>query len=91
VPAALQHPVEDGLGEVLVVEHAAPGRQQLVEDQGPPVQVAVVDHLEEHVRGVGAVARIADLVDHEDVRVSVAGQHVPDLAGPCRTRQVVDR
>ena len=36
--------------------------------------MAVVDDVEEHVRGVGAVGEVADLVDHEEARVGVGGQ-----------------
>jgi len=74
VSAALQDPVEDGLGEVRIVEHAAPGGQRLVggEDHRPPMQMAVVDDLEEDVGGIGAVAEVADLVDHQHVGVGVS-------------------
>jgi hypothetical protein len=69
VPAALENPVEDGLRKVGVVEHPSPRSERLVrrEEHGPAMQVAVVDDLEEYVGRVGAVAEIADLVDHEDV------------------------
>ena len=67
VPAALEHPVEDGFGKIGIVQHAAPGRQRFVggEDHRALVEVAVVDDLEEDIGRVGAVAEIADLVDHE--------------------------
>jgi hypothetical protein len=85
VAAALQHPVEDGLGKIGVVQDPAPGMQRLVgrEDHGAVMEVALVDDVEEHVRRVGAVAQVPDLVDHEDVGMRVGRQDVaePALAG----------
>jgi hypothetical protein len=92
VSAALEHAVEDRLGEIRVVEDAAPSPQRLVggEDQRPTVQMAVVHDLEQDVRGVGAIAEITHLVNDQDVRVGVRRQHVPQLADPRRARQLVD-
>jgi hypothetical protein len=75
VASVLEDPVEDRFGEVSVVEDAAPGGERLVrrEDHRAPMQVAVVHDLEEHVRGVRAVAEVANLVDDEDVGVRARG------------------
>ena len=63
--AAFEDAIDDGLGEVFVVEHAPPGAQGLVgrEDHGTLAAMAVVDDVKEHVGRVGAVGEIADLVD----------------------------
>ena len=52
------------------------------EDHRALAQVAVVDDVEEHVGGVGAVGEVADLVDDEHVRVSVA-RRAPRASRPC--------
>ena len=82
VAAAFEHAVEEGFGEVGVVQDAPPGGARLVrrEDHGPLVQVPVVDDLKEDVGGIRAVAEIADLVDHEHGRVRVGGQDRAELA-----------
>ena len=79
MPAALEHAVEDGLGEIRVVQHAAPRGERLVggEDHRALVQVAVIHDLEEDVGCVRAIAEIADLVDDEHVGMGVGGQGVP--------------
>ena len=81
----LEHAIEDGFGEIGIVQHAAPGAERLVggEDHGPVMQVAVVDDLEEDVGGVRPIAEVADLVDDEHVGMRVAGQ---DLSEPARGR-----
>ncbi len=65
--AAFEDAVDDGLGEVLVVEHSPPGASRLVggEDHRALAAVAVVDDVEEHVRRVGAVGEVADFIDDE--------------------------
>ncbi len=75
-PTPLEDAVDDGLGEVLVVQDAAPGTEGLVggEDHRALAAVPVVDHMEEHVGGVGAVGEVADLVHHEDARMGVGGE-----------------
>src|SRR5205823_4684048 len=74
--------IEDGLGEVLVVEDAAPGLQRLVrgEEHGALPTVAIVDHVEQDVGGVGAVGEVADLVDDEDVGMGVGRQGISESA-----------
>jgi len=92
VPAALEDPIEDGLRKVGVVQHPSPRPERLVrrEEQGPAVQVAVVDDLEEHVGRVGAVAEIADLVDDEDVHVGIGRQEMAKLPLAGRAGEVID-
>ena len=60
--AALEDPVEDGFGEVGVVQDAPPELERLVggEDHGAPAAVALVDDMEENVGGVGSVGEVAD-------------------------------
>lgn len=60
-PPALEDPIDDGVGEVLVMEHAAPGAERLVsgEEHGPAPAVAIIDDVEEHVGRVGAVGEVA--------------------------------
>ena len=83
VPAAFEHAVENGLGAIRVVQHARPCRQELVggEDHRAVMQIAIVDHLEEHVRGVRAVAEIADLIDGQDAAVFRGPLSTPNLSG----------
>lgn len=91
--SALEDAIDDGVGEVTVVEGVAPvGERRLVggEDHGPLSGVAVVDDVEEHVGGVVAVGEVADLVDHEDVRVGVGGQGLAQAARAAGAGQVVD-
>jgi hypothetical protein len=65
--AALQDPIDDSLGEVLVVKDAAPSVRRLVrgEDHRVLAAVPVVDHMEEHVGGVRSVGEVADFIDDE--------------------------
>ena len=63
--AALEDAVENGFGEIRVVQHLAPVFERLVggEDHRLGALVALVDNMEEHVGGVGAVGEIAHFVD----------------------------
>ena len=92
VAAAFQDAVEDGLGEIRVVEDPPPGGQGLVgrEDQGAVVQMAVVDDLEEDVGGVGAVAEITDLIDDQHGRVRVPRQDVTQATPARDCRELID-
>lgn len=65
----VEDPVDDSGAEVLVMKNAAPGLRRLVrgEDHRALLEVARVDDVEEHVRGVGPVGEVADLVANEDV------------------------
>ena len=91
VPAALEHSIEDRLGQIRVVEDAAPGGERLVgrQDHGAAMQVAVVDDLEEDVRRIDAVAEIADLIADEDTGMRVAGQDLAEATVPTGPGQVV--
>ena len=73
-PSSLEHTIDDDLGEVVVVQHLAPALRVLVrrEDHRAPLDVTLVDDVEEHVGGVVAVREVADLVDDEHVRFEVA-------------------
>ena len=63
--AAFEDAVENGFGEVGVVQDTAPALEWLVggEDHGAPAAVALVDDMDQDVGGVGAVGETADLVD----------------------------
>ena len=50
----------------------------------------LVDDVEEHVGGVGAVGEVADLVDDEDGGMRVGRQRLRELPGAKRGREVVD-
>ena len=68
---AMQDAVDDRVGEVVVMKHGAPALGMLVgrEDHRALLDVALVDDVEEHVRGVVAVREVAHLVNEEDVRL----------------------
>jgi hypothetical protein len=89
----LEDPVDDGVREVLVVEHAAPDRQGFVrrEDHGPLLPVPIIDDVEEHIGGVGPIREGADFVDHDHGRVDVASQGVGELAAPKRAREIINQ
>src|SRR5436309_88881 len=52
--------------------------------------MALVDDVEEHVRGVRAVGEIADLVDHEHLWMRVECKRVAQASLATRARQLVD-
>lgn len=64
-PPPFEYAIDDCLREVGVVKHPAPFGQRLVgrHDHRPLSQMALVDDVEEHVGGVGAVGEIPELVD----------------------------
>jgi hypothetical protein len=92
-PASLEDAVDDGRGEIRVVEHAAPVGEPLVgrEDHGALAKVAVVHDVEEDVGGVVAVGEVADLVDHEQVGMGVGGQRLDEVSLASGAREVVDQ
>ena len=55
--AALEDTIDDGKTEVVVVQHGAPRFERLVggEDHRALALVPIVDDVEEHVGGIGAV------------------------------------
>jgi hypothetical protein len=80
--APLEDAVDDGDGEVLVVQDLAPGVEGLVggEDHRAPLEVALVDDVVEDVGRLVAVGQVANFVDHEDVRVGVARDCLAEAA-----------
>jgi len=53
--------------------------------------MAVVDDVKEYVGGVGAVGQVADLIDDQDRRVSVARESLGESAGAEGGGQFVDQ
>ena len=90
--AAFEGTIESGLSEIRVVEHLAPGAQRLTggEEHRPLMQIPLVDQVIEHIGGIRPVAQIADLIDHEDVRMRVEREHVAQAA-PCVWRWTAPR
>jgi len=68
-----QDSIEDRSCQVLVVQHLSPLAEGLVggEDHRPFSEMAVIDHMEQNIGSVGAIAEITDPIDHEDVGTSV--------------------
>ena len=89
---ALEHAIDDGVGEVFVVQHATPRFQRFVggEDHRTVPPMALVDDVEEHVRRVGAVREVAHFIDDEDSGMRVRRQRVRQLAGTKGRREIVD-
>lgn len=52
--------------------------------------MAVIDDVEEHVGGVGAVSEIGDLVDHEDMRLQVVSEGFAQPTGAAGGGKIVD-
>jgi hypothetical protein len=90
VPTPLEDPIQDGLGEIRIMEDPAPGGERFVrgEDHRAMMQVALVDDVEEHVGGIGPVAEIAYFVDDQHVRMGVGRQRMAKLALAGRDREV---
>jgi hypothetical protein len=67
VTAALEDAVEDGLGQIRIMEDVSPGGKRLVrgEEQWLALEIALVDDLEENVGSAVLEAQIADLIDNE--------------------------
>ena len=89
---ALKDAIDNGVREVVVMQHVSPGRERFVrgEEHGPLPAMAVVDDVEEHVGGIGAVGQVADFVDHEHVRLRVRGERVREPTGAKRGGEIVD-
>jgi hypothetical protein len=79
---ALEDAIDNGLGEVLVVKNLSPGVGWLVggEDHRAFSSMAIVDHVEEHVRGIGSVGEIAYFVNDKQRRVSVGDEGVSETS-----------
>ncbi len=90
--SALEDAIDDGQGQVIVMEHAAPGGDGLVggEDHRAPPLVAVVDYVEEHVGGIRAIGEVADLVDHEETRMRIGCERFGEAALPEGGGEVID-
>ncbi len=79
--AALEDAIDDGKCEIVIMEHAAPSGERFVggEDHRSAAFMAIVDDVEEHVRGIGAVRQIPHLVDDQDGRMRVGLQRLRQL------------
>ena len=73
VHAPLEEAIQDRLGEVAIMHYLAQGRQRFVRRQQnrPTLEIPFVDDAIEHVRRVGSVREIAQLVDNQNVRMEV--------------------
>jgi hypothetical protein len=80
--AALQHSVDDCLGQVVIVKDVTPSLGVLVggEDHCAASYVSVVDDVIEDASRVVAVGEVADLVDDEHMRLDVAAERITELA-----------
>ena len=79
--AVVQQPVDEGRGHDLVAEHAAPFLEALVGgEHGGGALVAGVDELEEEHGAVLADGQVADLVHHEQGRMSQHTEPSGELA-----------
>ena len=92
MPSALEDAIDDGFGEVVIVEHGTPLFELLVgrEDHGSVLQVPLVDDMEQHVRRVGAVGEVSDLVDDKHIGPRVGGERLAHAPLATRGRKVVD-
>ena len=74
--AAFEQPVEDGFGQITIMQHLAEGCQRFVRghEDGPAVQVAVVNDAIEHVGGVGGITLVPEFIDDEHMRMHVRFQ-----------------
>lgn len=90
--AVVEDSVEDGLGEVVVVEDAAPLGQGLVggEDDRLALEVALVDDVVEDIGGVVAEREVADLVDDEDTGSDVALEDLLKVAAVGGDAELLD-
>jgi len=73
--AALEGAVDDSFGEMVIVQHAAPGCERRL------LEMAVVRDVKEHVRGIDAIGQIADLIHHEYMRMLILGERLAQPAG----------
>ena len=77
--------------EIVVVQDAAPRFQRFVgrEDHRAMPSITLVDDVEEHVRGVGAVRERAHFIDGENDWLRVRLELVRPLAGAKVGREIV--
>jgi hypothetical protein len=92
VAAVLEDTIEERLGQIGIVEHVPPRRKRLVggEEHGLASEIALVHHLEEDVGGILGEGEVADLVEHQDVRVRVGVERRRELAGARGVGQLLD-
>jgi hypothetical protein len=66
---ALQDAIDDGFSQVFIVQYASPLLRMLVrrEEHRLASNVAVVDHVVEHVRSVVAVSEVSHFIDNQNV------------------------
>jgi hypothetical protein len=91
--AALEDAIDDRLPEILIEEDASPRLQRLVgrEDHRAVTAMPLVDHVKEHVRGIGAVREIPHLVDHQDRRMCVGLERLRELPLAKGGGQIIDQ
>src|SRR5258708_26984329 len=87
-----QDSIEDGSCQVLVVQNFTPLTEGLVgsKDHRAFFEIAIIHHMEQNIGGVGAIAKIPDFIDHDDVRTSVGGQRLLQEAFGAGVRQMLD-
>jgi hypothetical protein len=92
-PPSVLDPIDDRIGQIVVIEHRAPALRMLVrrEEHRARLDVPLVDHVEQYVGGGVAVGQIADLVDDEQVRLDIARERLAQTAFAARGREIVDQ
>jgi hypothetical protein len=90
--AAFQDAIDDRVGEVLVVEDAAPRGDRCVrgEDHRARSTMPFVDDMEEHVGRVCALGEVAHFIDDEQIGMRVGGERVGQPPRAKAVREVVD-
>ena len=91
-PSALEDAIDNGVGQVVVMQHVSPSRERFVrgEEHGLLPAMPVVDDVKEHVGGIRAVGQISHFVDHQHVRLRVRGEGVREPTGAKRGGEIVD-
>lgn len=76
--SAFQYPVQDGGGQVLVVQDLSPLAEWLVggEDHGPFPQMTIIDDMEQHIGCVLSVGQVPNLVNDQNVGMGVGLQRL---------------
>jgi hypothetical protein len=90
---AIKDAIDVRLAEVLVMQDPAPRLQRLVgrEDHGAMSTMPFVDHVKEHVGGIGSVAEIAHFIDDQHGRMGVGLQRLRELPVAKGGGEVVDQ
>ena len=91
-PSALEDAIDNGVGQVVVMQHVSPSRERFVrgEEHGLLPAMPVVDDVKEHVGGIRAVGQISHFVDHQHVGLCVRGEGVREPTGAKRGGERVD-